>query len=88
MGLGGISPVQLLIILAIVILIFGTKRLRTLGGDLGGALKSFRKAMDTDEDKSATGGTEEETRQIESESKPDAEFSEQTEKQNQNQNQK
>jgi len=48
MGLGGISMWQLLIILLIVVLIFGTKRLKTIGGDLGGALKSFRKAMDTD----------------------------------------
>ena len=51
MGLGGISIWQLLIILAIVVLVFGTKRLKTLGGDLGGALKSFRKAMDQDEEK-------------------------------------
>ena len=49
MGLGGISIWQLLIILAIVILIFGTKRLTSLGGDLGGALRSFRKAMDSDD---------------------------------------
>lgn len=46
MGLGGISPWQLLIILLIVVLIFGTKKLRGMGGDLGGAVKSFRKAMD------------------------------------------
>ena len=45
MGLGGISMWQLLIILVIVVLIFGTKRLKTLGGDLGGAIKSFRGAM-------------------------------------------
>jgi sec-independent protein translocase protein TatA len=51
MGLGGISIWQLLIILLIVILIFGTKRLKTIGGDLGSSLKSFRKAMDTDEEK-------------------------------------
>ena len=37
MGLGGISLWQLLIVLLIVVLIFGTKRLKTLGGDLGGA---------------------------------------------------
>ena len=36
---------QLLIILAIAALIFGTKRLKDVGGDLGGAVKSFRKAM-------------------------------------------
>jgi TatA/E family protein of Tat protein translocase len=36
---------ELLIILAIVALLFGTKKLRTIGGDLGGAIKGFRKAM-------------------------------------------
>ena len=45
MGLGGISMWQLLVILVIVVLIFGTKRLKSLGGDLGGAIKSFRGAM-------------------------------------------
>ncbi len=41
----GISPTQLLIILLIVALIFGTKKLRNMGGDLGGAFKNFKKAM-------------------------------------------
>lgn len=50
MGIGGISIWQLLIILAIVFMLFGTKRLRNLGGDLGGAIKGFKKAMG-DEDK-------------------------------------
>jgi len=45
----GISPMQLLIILVIVALIFGTKKLRNMGGDLGGAVKGFKKAM-KDED--------------------------------------
>ena len=40
-----IGPVQLLIVLAIVLAIFGTKRLRSVGSDLGGAIKGFRKAM-------------------------------------------
>ena len=44
--LGGISVWQLLIILAIVIMIFGTKKLRSLGGDLGGAIKSFKKSRE------------------------------------------
>lgn len=48
----GISPVQLLIILAIVVVLFGTKRLRNLGGDLGGAIKSFRNSMQEGEAKS------------------------------------
>jgi sec-independent protein translocase protein TatA len=56
MGIGGISIWQLLIILAIVIMLFGTKRLRTLGSDLGSAVKGFRKSM-TDED-SGKSGTE------------------------------
>lgn len=50
MGLGGISIWQLLIILAIVIMIFGTKRLRTIGGDLGSAVKGFRNSMQEGED--------------------------------------
>jgi len=76
MGLGGISMWQLLIILLIVVLIFGTKRLRTIGGDLGGALKSFRKAMDSDE---AVSGEDDEPKRIE-DGKPDAEFAEQKDK--------
>ncbi len=50
MGFGGISIWQLLIVLAIVVLIFGTKRLKGMGTDLGGALKGFKDAVATDED--------------------------------------
>jgi len=50
MGASGISVWQLLIVLLIVILIFGTKRMKNIGGDLGGAIKSFRKGM-TEADK-------------------------------------
>ncbi len=45
MGFGGISPLSLLLILAIIILLFGTKKLRNIGGDLGGAIKSFKNSM-------------------------------------------
>ena len=45
MGFGGISLWQLLIILAIVVLIFGTKKLKNIGADLGGALKGFKDSM-------------------------------------------
>lgn len=45
----GISIQKLLILLAIVAVIFGTGRLKTLGGDLGTALKSFRKAMNAED---------------------------------------
>lgn len=41
----GISIWQLLIILAIVLLLFGAKRLRNLGGDLGASVKGFKNAM-------------------------------------------
>jgi sec-independent protein translocase protein TatA len=46
MGIGGISMWQLLILLLIVVLVFGTKRLRNMGSDLGAAVKGFRKGMD------------------------------------------
>ncbi len=49
--MGGISIWQLVIIAVIVILLFGTKKLRGIGGDLGGAVKGFKKAM-KEEDKS------------------------------------
>jgi sec-independent protein translocase protein TatA len=48
MGLGGISIWQLLIVLVIVALIFGTKRLGSIGGDLGGAIRGFKNAMTDD----------------------------------------
>ena len=51
MGLGGISIWQLLIILAIVIMIFGTKRLKNIGSDLGGAIKGFKQSLNDDNNK-------------------------------------
>ncbi len=62
MGIGGISIWQLLIILAIVIMLFGTKRLRTLGSDLGSAVKGFRKSM---QDEGEAPGSPEEPGQAE-----------------------
>lgn len=46
MGIGGISVWQLIILLVIVVLVFGTKRLRNMGSDLGAAIKGFRKGME------------------------------------------
>ena len=54
MGLGGISIWQLLIILAIVVMLFGTSRLRNIGGDLGNAIKGFRDSMKQDKPESET----------------------------------
>jgi sec-independent protein translocase protein TatA len=52
MGFGGISVWQLLIILVIVVLLFGTKKLRSLGGDLGSAIRSFKSSLkDGEQDK-------------------------------------
>lgn len=49
MGIGGISIWQLLIVLAIVIMLFGTKRLRNIGGDLGAAIKGFKNSVQDDD---------------------------------------
>ncbi|MFZ3202336.1 MAG: twin-arginine translocase TatA/TatE family subunit [Pseudomonas sp.] len=51
MGIGGISIWQLVIILLIVVMLFGTKRLKGLGSDLGDAIKGFKKSMGNDDDK-------------------------------------
>ena len=63
--LSNIGPFQLLIVLVIVLAIFGTKRLRTLGSDLGSAVKGFRSAV-SDADK--------ESEQLDDKSKKDADF--------------
>ena len=47
----GISIWQLLIILAIVLILFGAKRLKNVGGDLGSAIKGFKKAVKDEDDK-------------------------------------
>ena len=72
MGIGGISVWQLLIILAIVVMLFGTKRLRSLGSDLGSAVKGFRKSM-SDEDSAAADKAPEEkpTEQVRTEAEKD-----------------
>jgi len=49
----GISIWQLLIVLGIVILLFGTKKLRNIGSDLGGAIRGFKKSMGDEEEKPA-----------------------------------
>ena len=58
MGPGGISIWQLLILLLIILLLFGTKRLRNLGSDLGSALKGFRKSMSDDDSEPKLGKAE------------------------------
>ena len=53
MGFGGISGWQLLVVLLLALVIFGTSRIRNLGSDLGSAIKGFRKAV-SDPDKADT----------------------------------
>ena len=52
--MGSFSIWHWLIVLLVVVLIFGTKKLRNLGTDLGSAVKGFKDGMKTEEDKSAT----------------------------------
>ena len=54
MGIGGISFWQILIILVVILVLFGGKKIRTMGSDLGEGLKGFKKAIkDEDADKEA-----------------------------------
>ncbi|GIS76350.1 MAG: hypothetical protein Ct9H300mP20_15910 [Gammaproteobacteria bacterium] len=50
MGLGGISIWQLLVVLVIILLLVGPKRLKSLGSEMGNFLKNFRKAVDDKEE--------------------------------------
>ena len=50
MGFSGIGPGSIILILVIVILLFGTKKLRNVGTDLGGAIKNFKKSLKESED--------------------------------------
>ena len=76
MGLGGLNIWHSSIVLVIVVLIFGTKRLKSIGSDLGGAIKGFKKAMDDDEDKPSDGAQ----KRLESD-ETDAEFPERKKRQ-------
>jgi len=48
-----IGPLQIFLILMIIILLFGTKKLRNVGSDLGGAIKNFKKSMTDGQENSA-----------------------------------
>ncbi|WP_163133763.1 Sec-independent protein translocase subunit TatA [Agarivorans sp. Alg241-V36] len=61
--MGGISIWQLLIVAVIVVLLFGTKKLRNMGGDLGSAVKGFKNAMNDDESQAAEKSTPEQLAQ-------------------------
>jgi sec-independent protein translocase protein TatA len=71
----GIGMKELLIILAIALLVFGAKKLKTIGSDLGGAVKGFKKAMNEGDDEEAK--KTEDMKKLRSDA-PDAEFAEKT----------
>lgn len=50
MGLSGVSPLSLLLILLIVVVLFGTQKLKSMGSDLGSAIKNFRRALHEEND--------------------------------------
>lgn len=58
MGIGNVGWFQILVVLLIVLLVFGTKRIRHLGSDLGGAIREFRKGVSDDGDKDQTASKE------------------------------
>lgn len=61
--MGGIGIWQLVIVLLIVILVFGAKKIRNIGGDVGSAIKNFKQAVKQDE-----GDGEDEAKQVETKS--------------------
>ena len=78
--MGGISIWQLLIVFGIVILVFGTKKLRNMGGDVGSAIRNFKQAMNDGDSEKKTDASDEDDpqggrtlEQRESEETPEAE---------------
>ncbi len=67
-----IGPVQLLIVLVIVLAIFGTKRLRSLGSDLGNAVKGFRSAMSDADNEDDPGKLSDKTKDADFDNTPEA----------------
>ncbi|MCP4993551.1 MAG: Sec-independent protein translocase subunit TatA [Gammaproteobacteria bacterium] len=81
MGFGGISIWQLLIVLVIVLLLFGTKRLKNIGSDLGNAVKGFKGAM-TESEKEADEAKEADKAKLEKAEEDDVIEGEVTNKEN------
>ena len=64
--MGSFSIWHWLVVLAIVVVIFGTKKLRNIGSDLGGAIKNFKDSMKTEEDVKKDEAAQKEAEKIES----------------------
>ena len=69
--MGGMGMRELIIILLVVLVVFGTKKLRTIGSDLGAAVRGFKKAVNEGEQEESAP-----PKQIRSDAAPDAEFPE------------
>lgn len=76
--MGSFSPVHLLIVLLIVVLVFGTKKLGNIGSDLGKAVKGFKDGVKGEEDKPAGSSTSAPTQQVADKSTIDVEVKEKT----------
>jgi sec-independent protein translocase protein TatA len=63
--MGTFSIWHWLVVLVIVLLIFGTKKLRNLGGDLGGAIRNFKSSMKEEEEKAKSEAAAEDAKKIE-----------------------
>jgi sec-independent protein translocase protein TatA len=72
----GIGFREILVILVIVLLVFGTKKLKTIGSDLGGAVRGFKKAMSEGEAEQKDGQQADASKQLEAPALKDAEFPE------------
>ena len=68
--MGTFSIWHWLIVLAIILIIFGAKKLRNVGSDLGGAIKDFKKSMKEDDDKAKQEAAGQETKVIEGKATP------------------
>jgi sec-independent protein translocase protein TatA len=76
--MGGLSIWHWLIVLVIVALIFGTKKLRNIGEDLGGAVKGFKKGMKDAQDESAAAASPAVTQKVQDDNTVDVQAREKT----------
>jgi sec-independent protein translocase protein TatA len=62
--MGGMSPIHWVIVLAVVLLVFGTKKLRNIGSDMGAAVKGFKDGMKTGDKEEASAEVTAATQQV------------------------
>ncbi|WP_108647319.1 Sec-independent protein translocase subunit TatA [Polynucleobacter rarus] len=62
--MGGMSPIHWVIVLAVVLLVFGTKKLRNIGSDMGAAVKGFKDGMKSGDKEEASAEATAATQQV------------------------